>query len=305
MQPAADRSQFAQSRQQHRLATATTTSATIFGEEVARPWPLHRTPSQPPRGRPPRCRPTTSRASAPRSAAPGCCPARRTTTTRSSTGSARRSSTATGSRSPARKRWPSPAASSCARCWTRACSWSAAGTTRSARSTTCAATGGPRWRNATAAQAVRFQCPYHAWIYDLDGKLIRAKHTEDLEDFTLRGLRPGAHPDRDLAGLRVPVLRRRVGHARARGVHGRLVRAPRGLRPRLWRACARAARLTYDVGGQLEDRGRELLRVLPLPGRPSAAQQAARPTTWARTSWPRARGRAAGCRSPRAARRCR
>ena len=33
-------------------------------------------------------------------------------------------------------------------------------------------------------KVVRFQCPYHAWIYDLDGSLIRAKHTEDLEDFT-------------------------------------------------------------------------------------------------------------------------
>jgi phenylpropionate dioxygenase-like ring-hydroxylating dioxygenase large terminal subunit len=33
-------------------------------------------------------------------------------------------------------------------------------------------------------KAVRFQCPYHAWIYDLEGNLVRAKHTEDLEDFS-------------------------------------------------------------------------------------------------------------------------
>ena len=33
-------------------------------------------------------------------------------------------------------------------------------------------------------KAVRFQCPYHAWIYDLEGKLVRAKHTDDLEDFS-------------------------------------------------------------------------------------------------------------------------
>ncbi|HET7830138.1 MAG TPA: SRPBCC family protein, partial [Candidatus Limnocylindrales bacterium] len=41
-------------------------------------------------------------------------------------------------------------------------------------------------------KAVRFQCPYHAWIYDLDGRLVRAKHTEDLEDFSFEtsGLTP-------------------------------------------------------------------------------------------------------------------
>ncbi|MEA2611573.1 MAG: glycine betaine catabolism [Chloroflexota bacterium] len=36
-------------------------------------------------------------------------------------------------------------------------------------------------------KAVRFQCPYHAWIYDLEGRLIRAKHTDDLDDFSLEG----------------------------------------------------------------------------------------------------------------------
>jgi len=42
---------------------------------------------------------------------------------------------------------------------------------------------------------VRFQCPYHAWIYDLDGALIRAKHTEDLDDFDF--------PTYSLASVRV------------------------------------------------------------------------------------------------------
>ncbi len=36
-------------------------------------------------------------------------------------------------------------------------------------------------------KAVRFQCPYHAWIYDLEGKLVRAKHTDDLDDFSFEG----------------------------------------------------------------------------------------------------------------------
>jgi Rieske 2Fe-2S family protein len=34
-----------------------------------------------------------------------------------------------------------------------------------------------------AGRLVRFQCPYHAWTYDLDGRLRRASHTEELIDF--------------------------------------------------------------------------------------------------------------------------
>ena len=60
-------------------------------------------------------------------------------------------------------------------------------------------------------KAVRFQCPYHAWIYDLDGRLVRAKHTDDLDDFSFDAF--GLAPVRlgDLAGLRVrqPRPRRR------------------------------------------------------------------------------------------------
>ncbi len=45
-----------------------------------------------------------------------------------------------------------------------------------------------RHRGATIVEdacgtLARFQCPYHAWVYDLDGKLKQPRHTELLEDF--------------------------------------------------------------------------------------------------------------------------
>lgn len=34
----------------------------------------------------------------------------------------------------------------------------------------------------------RIMCPYHAWTYKLDGQLVRAPHTETLEDFNVKDI---------------------------------------------------------------------------------------------------------------------
>ena len=55
-----------------------------------------------------------------------------------------------------------------------------------APSTTCAGIAARRSstrRRRRNRRIVRFQCPYHAWIYDLDGALRRAPHTDALVDF--------------------------------------------------------------------------------------------------------------------------
>ena len=48
--------------------------------------------------------------------------------------------------------------------------------------------------DGSAGRLVRLQCPYHAWVYDLDGSLRRAPHTDELADFDLadNGLLPVA-----------------------------------------------------------------------------------------------------------------
>ena len=35
-------------------------------------------------------------------------------------------------------------------------------------------------------QTTRIMCPYHAWVYGLDGQLVRAPHTETLVDFNVQ-----------------------------------------------------------------------------------------------------------------------
>lgn len=44
---------------------------------------------------------------------------------------------------------------------------------------------GSRVVTEPCGRLVRFQCPYHAWVYDLTGKLHQPRHTETLCDFRL------------------------------------------------------------------------------------------------------------------------
>lgn len=51
----------------------------------------------------------------------------------------------------------------------------------------------PTTEAATSRCDVRaLRCPYHSWTYDLDGTLLKAPHTEDVDDFDPAGF--GLHP---------------------------------------------------------------------------------------------------------------
>ena len=52
-------------------------------------------------------------------------------------------------------------------------------------------------------KAVRFQCPYHAWIYDLDGSLDPSQAHRRPRRLQPRDVRAAADPGRDVAGLRL------------------------------------------------------------------------------------------------------
>ena len=150
-----------------------------------------------------------------------------------------------------------------------------------------------------SGKIVRIQCPYHAWVYDLDGSLRRAPHTEDIQDFAIDdqglvpvrletwagfifiNLDPAAEPLLSLPGR--PACRR--GPLPDRLASSRAAHRVRGRR-------------------QLEGHRRELLRVPPLPRRASAAQPSQSLRPWLE---PRVRtdpGRVAGWSSSTRPTRC-
>ena len=94
---------------------------------------------------------------------------------------------------------------------------------------------------ATASHGV-IQCPYHAWSYDLDGRLRLAPRYDGAADLPAGGLPAGAGPRRHLGGLD---LRQRVGRRappRRGGGH-----AGRGGRPVRVRPARGAASHTYEL----------------------------------------------------------
>ena len=88
------------------------------------------------------------------------------------------------------------------------------------------------------------RCPYHSWTYDLSGGLLRAPHTEGVEDFDAGGLRAAPRRGGHLGRLPLAAPHPR-GRATARGGARRRAR-PRGALPARSRSWS-AATLTYDV----------------------------------------------------------
>ena len=119
------------------------------------------------------------------------------------------------------------------------------------------------------AFAGSIQCPYHAWTYDLDGRLIGAPHMDEVPHF--------AKSDYPLHRVHADVW---DGH-----VFLNLSPTPQPLREQLsglpekfaaWRMqeLRLGHRIVYDVQGQLEADHPELQRVPPLPEPAPRAQQA-------------------------------
>ena len=91
----------------------------------------------------------------------------------------------------------------------------------------------------------RIMCPYHAWVYKLDGQLVRAPETEHLENFDTQGNLSGSGAGRGICGLYLCQSRPR-GDAALREVSGNLETEIRHWAPDIDQLTF-GHRLTYDI----------------------------------------------------------
>ena len=123
---------------------------------------------------------------------------------------------------------------------------------------------------ATGAFAGSIQCPYHAWTYDLDGRLIGAPHMDEVPHF-----RKEDYPLHRVARRRVgrPHLPQPRAGSRRRCAT-QLADLPAKFAPWRMQDLRLGHRIVYDVQGELEADHPELQRVPALPEPASGAEQA-------------------------------
>ena len=188
---------------------------------------------------------------------------------RSSTGSGPTSCAATGSWSPARRRSPSPAPTCSSSSTTTRSSSSAAGTACCAPSTTSAATAARPWPRSRAA---RSSASSARTTPGSTTSTARSSGPSTPTTSTTSRSRTTAWPTVRLDTWQGFIFLNLDGRGRAAARPARRPRRALGPVRLLDPAPGEAHRVRGQ--GQLEVHRRELQRVLPLPGRPPAAQQA-------------------------------
>ena len=138
---------------------------------------------------------------------------------------------------------------------------------RSARFTTFAATAERDFAKSKTDTCAAIQCPYHAWTYALDGRLIGAPHMDETPGFNKAeySLKPGTAWS---VGRFIFV---NLADASAVVWRNGLRRSAGKFSPWNLATLRSAKRIEYDVRAQLEVNVSKLFGVLSLPGRASGA----------------------------------
>ena len=125
-------------------------------------------------------------------------------------------------------------------------------------------------RSTTGTFAGSIQCPYHAWTYDLEGRLIGAPHMDEVPHFRKEEYPLHQRPRGRLGRPHLPQSRRAT---RSRSP-AQLADLPAKFGRGRWRTSVSAAASSTTCKRELEADHPELQRVPALPESASGAQQA-------------------------------